>query len=63
MEKDSSCEGTKIIHVIQKKIQYVKGECYSRGNEMNKDTQQICFFKMCVCWYGPFHYSNLMFQG
>jgi hypothetical protein len=39
MKKDSTCEGTKIIHMIQKKkIQYVKTECDSRGNEMNEDT-------------------------
>jgi len=48
MKKDSTCEGTKIIHMIQKKIQYVKAECDSRGSEMKEDTQQICFFNTCV---------------
>ena len=38
MKKDISYEGTKIMHLIQKKNQYVKAECDSRENEMNEDT-------------------------
>jgi len=38
MKKDSTYEGTKIIHLIQKKIQYVKAECDSKENEINEDT-------------------------
>jgi len=38
MKKDSTYEETKIIHLIQKKIQYMKAECDSSENEINEDT-------------------------